>query len=349
MSMKKKVLCVFFLMLYLLTACTLLSRKIEAEMATQVQITERRPISANQSSMTLDALFYEDGVGWLYEVTEGTGWSDGLRSTLVPEERWSYEEFGKFIRFVGGKIYWFVETASRNPVHGGRVEIIDTFETGADRYLFHCPEGIPETLELPETWTVAAQSGSTMLLDVPDGIFPFFQHRTKLLMAIPRSESSRIISLTEAERFLEALPSVVMVFLALLAGLVFWGFACLLSIRIEKNRPFIWINAALVIASLAVMVFILEGIDLPASLLPAGNIFDWKYYEETFALIFGASEAFAVTDLLSVKDHFLAQCFTGFKQGILVILLTILAETGILWIIKWNKKRKRYIGKYLKK
>ena len=225
--MKKKVLCVFFLILYLLISCTFLSQKIEKEMATQAEAQERLPISGSTSSMTLDPLFYEDGLGWLYEVTEGTGWSSGLRTTLVPEERWSYEEFGRFLRFVGGRKYLFVNTASRHPIHGGTVEIIGQFETGRDRYLFHCPEGIPETFELPETWSVAAQTGNTMLLDVPDGTFPFFQHRVKVLTGIPKSESSRIISLTEVERFLEELPSAAMVFVALIAGVVCWGYSCL--------------------------------------------------------------------------------------------------------------------------
>ena len=347
--MKKKVLCVFFLILYLLIACTLLSRKIEEEMATQAEILERLPIGGSTSSMTLDPLFYEDGVGLLYEVTEGTGWSSGLRTTLVPEERWSYEEYGRFLRFVGGRNYWFVNTASRHPIHGGRVELIETFETGSDRYLLYCPEGIPETLKLPDTWSVAAQSGDTILMDVPDGTFPFFQHRAKLLTGIPKSENSRFLSLTEAEQFLEELPSAAMVFAALIAGVVLWGFNCLLSIRVEENKALIWINAALVIASLGGMVFVLNGIDLPASMLPAENIFDWQYYREELSLIFGALEDFALTDLLNTRDRLFMQCLETFQHGILVILIVLFMETVVLCIIKWNKRRKRYIGKYLKR
>lgn len=347
--MKKKVLCAFFLILYLLIACTLLSKKIEREMATQVEILERLPIAGSTSSMTLDPLFYESGVGWLYEVTEGTGWSEGLRSTLVPEERWSYEEFGRFLRFVGGRKYSFVNTASRQPIHGGQVEIIASFISGSDRYLLYCPDGIPEALELPESWSVTARNENTMLLDVPDATFPFFQHRVKLLAGIPKLENSRIISLTEAELFLEALPSAVMVLAALLAGVVFWGFACVLSIHAEENKAAIWFNAALAMASLGIMVFVLNGVDLPASMLPAENIFDWQYYNEELSLIFDALEAFAVTDLLAAKDRLFAQCLDTAQKGSILVLAVLFLETSILCITKWKNQRRRYIGKYLNK
>ena len=92
--------------------------------------------------------------------------------------------------------------------------------------------------------------------------------------------SDEAYSLTEAEEFLSQLPRLALVPALLLLGFEFWGWGCL------QRRGIVWVNILAAGITLAAIALILSRIDLPASLLPGGNIFDFSHYTEEFSLMF---------------------------------------------------------------
>lgn len=350
MSMKKSVLCIFSLILYLLAVCTMLSQKIETEMATRVQISVRTAAGSASPTNQPTRVLFSDGEGdHLYEVMEGTGWSPGLRIHEIPEERWKvgYQRGGSYVEINGGSDYRFVESASRQPPDGKRAVIVEEFETVHDQYLYFYPEGMPAEYELPENAELAARSGNALLMNMEQGSLPFFQHTAKKLTA-STEKADRAFSLTEVRQFLGELPCAAMVSMTLIAGIAFWGAACLFGIRGDR-KAFIWINAVFMLTSLVLMAFTLRDIELPASMLPADNIFDWRYYREELSLIFSALQDFGMSDIPDMGNRIFEQCAAFMSQGMLLIFSVLLIEALSLWLIIWSQKRKRYVGKYLKR
>lgn len=350
MTMKKRVLCFFSLILYLLTACGLLSQKIEAEMATQVLLSLRTAAgSLSPTSQPLRVLFTDEGDDHLYEVVDGTGWNSGLRIREIPEGFWTIGyAIGPYVAIPGGRDYRFVESASRQPPEGKLARIIEEFEITDDRYLLLFPEGVPESMALPENTAVIAQSRNALLLDVPNAELPFFEHRAKTL-SDTLGAAERVFSLTETEQFLTALPAIALTALLLASALILWAFSCLLSIRPEQHKGLIWFNAALILASLYALLRVLGSFDLPASLLPARNILDWQHYADTLSLIFGTLETFAdnAQGLLTLKAQAFAQSAQILQWGFLATLALVLTEALLLFFRSHRRKKPRYAGKYL--
>ena len=116
--MKKTVLCIFSLVLFLLVACTILCAEIEDTMMTHAIIKQE---SGNEFEVKLQpSSIFEDMMGThLYEMTEGVGWNTGLRAVEVPEgyynaEALSASSFGKWD---------YIMSASRQPREGERIMV----------------------------------------------------------------------------------------------------------------------------------------------------------------------------------------------------------------------------------
>ena len=348
--MKKKVICVFSLILYLLVACTILSNWIETEMMTQVKISERQN-RGDSFTFGQSALFSDGEEDHLYEVIDGTGWNSGLRSRELSPSQWYSDAYGK-VQFDGSEqTYRFIVSASRQPQEGDEVAVIESFEKAEDQYLCIYSDGIPEEIVLPKNTEIDAQSETVLLLNQKEAEFPFFEQTAKGLTDT-MAAADQIISLTESEQFLTGLPSLALAAMILLAGVVLWAFTCLLSIHSEGNKWRIRLNAVIMIALLGYLAFLLQTVELPASMLPAENIFDLQFYSEKFTAIFSSLDA------LSSESH---SVVTAYQTAItdsrkltqnsgIVILAFILAESMVLLIRSWlSKRKKKYVGKYLRK
>lgn len=351
MSMKKKVLCFFSLVLYLLAACTMLSEKIEEEMTTLVQIDFRKAAgSFDPTSQSMDSLFTDEAGQHLYEVVDGAGWESGLRIREIPEGVWSLAYARNvYVEVPGGENYRFITSASRQPPEGGLVKIVEKFKTGEDRYLVIYPDTVPEILELPENTEISAQDGNTLLLDMKKAQFPFFEHSVKKL-SDAMGAADRIFSLTEVELFLKELPAAAMTALLILAALILWGYSCLLSAGVQVHRGLLGVNALLILASLGAMHPVLGSIDFPASLLPSGSILDWRHYADTLSCVFSALEALGDTaqPLMELKTQMFTQSAQILYCGLGACLALIFGESLLLWIkALWKRRKKRYVGKYL--
>lgn len=321
--MKKTVLCVFTLIFYLLVVCSIFSQKIEIEMLTQVEIIARKSIGSTLQ-FPLTMLFLDEDGEHFYEVAEGSGWDSGLRSQEISSIAWRADYVQSQIYFNGNvQTYNFIKSASRQPQNGDRVEIIEEYETADDQYLAVFSYGVPQECSLPSNAKVAAQNENALLLNMTDAQFPFFQHNAKI-SSITTDLAEHIFSVTEVEQFLEELPAVATVLALLILGVILWAFSCCLSIRALDSKKILWLNVVIVVASLFFMSHRLQGIDLPASILPRSNIFDFAHYKEELTLIFDSLRGLGIT------DHSIFQTAAQVKEQCLQILRYFtLAAVGI--------------------
>lgn len=350
--MKRKVLCVFSLILFLLIFCTFLSMKIEVEMLTQVEV---KTIKASKTyfgniELPISVLFKDEYQTHLYEVVEGTGWESGMRIQEIASQQYLVSEENQLVTMSPGNDYTFVLTASRQPNYGELVEIVEDIETAPDTYLVYYPNGVPEYESLPAQTALLSQSENTLLLSVEEATFPFFEHRAKNVLTPIGDSGMRVFSLSEAEDFLNQLPLLTMLALLLVVPVMFWAASCIFSCW-DRSRAAVLLNAVLIALALCALPQLLERIDLPASLLPGGNILDWKYYEEEFSLLFGALAQFADAgrDLLLLKANMAADSFRIMWVALLITAAVLIAEGVIIRLAaKPFVHKKKYAGKYVK-
>lgn len=350
--MKKKLLYLGALVLYLLVACTMLSQKIEEEMATQVLIQEHSVVNRYSAggSMAADALFYVEGEPMLFEVVEGNGWESGTRLRLLEPDKWEYMP-GKypFLRFAGGRVYHFVETASRTPVEGGMAKAIDGFESEEDSYLLLCPDGLPEGWTPPENWQVLQEKETALLLAVSEEETPFFQHRAKFRAGLAEKEKIELFSLSETAEFLEQLPGVGLTAVVLLLPLVLWLLSAFLLGDPGKYRVSLAVNGIVAATAVAVLPKLLGRISFPASMLPPESILDIAWYRTRFGGLFAAMEAFGDGSLrarwLEIAGQLEQMLLAGIFAGIAIALMQWLVTEIVTAVRNWRSRR--YRGKYL--
>ncbi|MBQ8280196.1 MAG: hypothetical protein IJZ23_10175 [Roseburia sp.] len=290
--MKKNVIYIFSLILYLLIACTIVSQKIELEMCTQVEVSERRYTGRGGGtfSSSTDVLFEDEEGQHLYEIVEGSGWKSGQRIGEISTSIWSGDGYGK-LSIPNGRSYTLVESASRAPEEGAAVLIVEVpgrtrfYVPLSDRYLVCYPDGVPEEFVLPENSSVISKSDTAVLLDMSDIIYPFFEHRAKKLSISFEGDDCRIFSMTEIESFLEQLPKVAVLGVYLFLPVFIWMCSGMLIKESAKYRELLLLNAGMVVIFLLTTMGVLEQIDFPASLLPVDSIFDVSYYVQEFSLI----------------------------------------------------------------
>ena len=98
--MKRRVLCIFVLILWGLVFCTMLSVRIEQLMIPEVVLTQA---DENEPSphIALDSLFFDDTGMHLYRPREGTGWETGTRIYEEEINNYSVGENQLDLKFFG--------------------------------------------------------------------------------------------------------------------------------------------------------------------------------------------------------------------------------------------------------
>lgn len=351
MNMKKKVLCIFSLILYLLVACTIISHWIEDQMMTQVTISERKN-RGDGFSFKQSVLFTDDQGKHLYEIIDGTGWNSGLRASMLPDASWYINAINSAVEYDGNnQSYRFITSASRMLTEGDPVEVVESIRKADDQYLCIFTDGIPEELILPKNAEIAAQNETVLLLSMTQVEFPFFEHTAKGLTDTT-AVADKIISLTETEQFLAALPSFTLVTMILLTGVILWAFTCFLSIRSEDNKWLIRINVLIMIGLLCSLAISLRTIDLPASILPPENIFDLDFYQGEFITIFCAIDTLASESHDVVTTYWVtADDSKNLMQNCCVVMIAFIAVESIVSATRNStlKRRTKYVGRFEKK
>lgn len=332
--MKKNVLYVFSLLLYILVVCTLASQKIETEMTTLAQVREldSAQYSGKDVEMNLTVLFTDEEGGYhLYEVVDGTGWESGLRFQEISGAYWTMNPVTNIVKLTVDRDYRLVLSASRQPQPGDAAEILGRPQTVSDRYLAIYTKELTGELRLPSSATIAAQSGNALLLNMVNVYTPFLEHRAKC-MSVTTDIADRIFSLTDVAQFLENIPLAVLLAVALASPVFIWLYSSVLVRDASRNKGILLANIGLVAGLLCFAVWIMNRIDLPASMLPVSNIFAFDYYSGELSMIFEALRELGdvAPDITGMVDGIRKSALAYAWAGLLLTFAVILTETVIV-------------------
>jgi len=329
--MKRRIVCVCAFVLYLLAVCMLLSFKIEEEMQTQVFI---RPVIVNPKSnglfnLTLDCVFERYPENFLFELTPDTGWQEGLSISLVSGDDYTLDGVTNSAKLITRRDRQIIRHASRFPVPGEKGVPVEQVPI-EDQYLLVYPDRMPPFENHWEGVSLIAEGEYTRLLNVADAPDPFLGDQAREKLYQIQSPEWQVYSLHAAAQFLENLP-----ILALLAGIL-WPMgiigihSCVLIGKPEEyHRVLLW-NIRVEGLLLLVLLSVLCGIDLPASLLPPKSILDIDYFRTEFTAIFEALENLGQQlPIHALRDFAVeqAQC-----------ILFIGTVAPLLWIWMWKEE-----------
>ena len=225
--MKRRVLCIFVLILWGLVFCTMLSVRIEQLMIPEVVLTQADE-SEPSPHIALDSLFFDDTGMHLYRPREGTGWETGTRIYEEEINNYSVGENQLDLKFFGS----YVRYASKPLRSGDEIFVKSDLENRDDTWLAIFPEGIPQ---LSGALTPTAEAENALLFNVTDTPQPFMADRAKSTILpvteLANENAGSFYSLSDVKSFLSQLPLLA----ALLALSLFCGFILSFS-RAERKR-----------------------------------------------------------------------------------------------------------------
>ncbi len=339
--MKRRVVCVFSLILFLLIFCSLLAPSVEREMRTMVEVKHIRQEQKMYNNLVPPlSVQWADGVK-IYQVVEGKGWNTGDRIEEVPQHAYyivynrlpidGYEPEVLRAEIYPGKDFDIVLSASREPTVGDSIVMIKEFREREDIYILCYPGGAANDSGYTNFYTRTAQSGTAQLLIPQKAEEPYVEQRVLYSFRAMEAQSLRVYSVADIRQFYEMLPLVFLLLMCLVMGLSLWGYSCILAKR-EMGRGRILRNAVFCVGLLGAVPLIASQINLPASLLPKENILDFAYYRKEFRQIFGALESMG-SDLLRPEHN---RC-GWICAGILAAAVLLMA---VLVFIDCRKKAK---------
>lgn len=340
--MKRKSICAFLLIFWVLLVCTIFTYRIEEWMTPWVEITtENSNRDTGEFYLPLDVLVYENDSPVLYEVVQGDGWESG--SQVRPYSPANYAVLPGRVSISISSSYGYLHYSTKGFRNLDVVNVVsEPMERGADFWLAVSNQKMPELGDLPRTMRVEAKTENTLLLSVEGTRLPFMAGRAKSEIPFaekaaftdPQAEET-VYSLGDTEQAVAALPRLALLLLFLLVPLILWGYSCFLTKEARKNRAFLLINGGLAAALLIGLPFFLSTIDLPSSLLPRINILEFGHYAEEFREIFtalnGLSAAGSQTAAAALQTASRSSlCFFAILLGGVLLAAALVAVEAIL-------------------
>lgn len=318
--MKRKVLCFFSLLLIFLLFFTLVSPKVEEEMATLAETKIADGRGTYNVAVGAIAIDWGSEEEVLFNIIEGKGWTSGLRLAEIPPR--AYTRYKDHIEIGPGTRYWYVYSASRKPVSGGTVRAVD-IKYRNDTYLIYHPASVGELNILPNTMKVLNRAENVALLSNWNGAYPFFEHNMWYTFKETVGQEVRIYSMHDVEQFTKALPWIAGVISALLCSILLWGGTWILT-REDGCSKKVWMgNIGLIGLLLGAVPLLYSLFDLPASLMPREFILDISHYVEEFRRI--------MQSMASMGDYRVYNWLTQATMVSTVILgVSILLAVGLL-------------------
>ena len=347
--MKRKSLCAFCLVLWVLIVCSIFSYRIEEWMIPWVDtVGIQSDMDTFGYFLPLDALVYEEDRPVLYEVAEGSGWESGKQVKEVSEA---------FYAVLPDQI--MVYAPSSNPyLHYAskefrNLEVVNVtaqpLERAEDVWLLVAPPGTVPMDKLPRSMELEAQSEEGTLILAKSARQPFIAGRAKndiLLWQIDAPADAHLgwelYSLTEVEKMLAALPLLGVLLAGMLFSIGLWVLSCFLSKNALQNRVLLLSNMGICAALLVGLPFFLKTITLPSSLLPRMNLFEAAHYDTEFREIFST-----LTGLANVGSQTAAKTLASADQakllffGILLLGIVLLAAVIFAEIVFARKQSGR--------
>lgn len=339
--MKRKVVCVFSLVLFLIAFCTILSPWVSREMQTQVEVKKiTGNVTLRNPNVAGSAIRFQETDDILFQIVEGEGWQSGSRVQEV--SRWSYQNQHSHVSINAGTKLDVILSASRQPVAGQAVEVVEEFTEGEDTFLIVWDkDSLFFHTSYPSSFKWIAGNETTILASFHKAKFPYFEHRylntvkdlvaptTNITIDPDTGELTEekatapdvsIFSMTETGQFLESLPYVAGIGMLLIFGIFLWVYGCILS-RKGWKKPLR--NVCLGAAALGGLHILLGCIDLPATMLPQKSILDISHYVEKLSLI--------RRELAAIESTILDDAFATAARGCaLVAGIGIAAVAAIL-------------------
>lgn len=294
--MKRRVVCAFSLLFWLILLCTVFSARVEQLMMPVVEI-EEFGVSGPDVSISADALFYDESGAHLYGVSPGFGWESGMRVYEASADSYS----------LSGTRLWnldmgrYVLYATRAPDLGGLVEIREEpFLYMDDTWVAVYPDGVTAYSLPRDNMSVSAQTDTALLIAAPGADYPFMADRARTSLEKNKDEAyyeeppnCTVYSLNDLYRFADSLLLLAALAVAVLLSLAVWWRCCGLSRDRKKNRRALLLHIGLGALLLVCILLIAQLVDMPSSLLPKSRITDFGYYATTCSALFSALHALA--------------------------------------------------------
>lgn len=281
--MKRNCLRVGSLLFLLLALLTILVHRVEVWMLPQVETASIQvEESTSVSYLPLDALGADGSGQGLYQVVQQGGWSEGAVALPVDPGEYTVFPARVVLEICQGP---YIRYASKGFRDGDLVEVLSSSREREDEYwLAVFPSGTLSLEEADRTLVVEAQSSGCALFLAQGAQQPFMPGRAlaKLFPAQKTPVDCRVYSLAEVEDFFACLPYLCAAAGLAVGALLLWVWSWKL-----RGRALAW-NAAWAAALLVAVFFLLQGVALPSSLLPRGNVFDFSHYTQEFSQIFAA-------------------------------------------------------------
>lgn len=300
--MKRKVLCIFSLLAYLLLFCNVFAPMAQREMTVLADVKEVKKNTNFNTNLPGYASQWGEEEG-VYQIVEGAGWNTGSRVKEIDPQyyRIDKDQTGKAMHFIlAPGEYDVIVSASRMPQVGDLVESVEVEESPGEKLILYLPEGGGIFKPLQNNFTVLQQGEKGILMDTMGIKTPYFEHR--MLQGLSNrieAKGMRVYSYSDAESFLRYLPLLALMGGLLLAGVILWGGTCLLT---QKQYPsvLLWINVGAIGLTLLPMLIVTKAVDLPASLMPSDSILNISHYCSEFSNIFAAMESVGDQSLQSL-------------------------------------------------
>lgn len=354
--MKRRVICIFTLIFWMIALSTFLSIRIEKWMTpviSTVEAEEAGKDAAGNSTYTIpaDALIYDDMGMHLYRTREGSGWERGRRVYEVDMSQYWVEGDSLKMDYSGT----YIRYATRTLRVGEEVRLPESvFLTEDDNWIAVFPEGIPEYELKDDKMSVETKTETSMIVCAPEAAAPFMEDRARSTVIVEKEDfewyephTSSFYSLGDLKAFMKNI-----VLLGVLAAMMFftiilWAWSFLLSRDYMKNKKLLTINGGTAAGLLALSPLLLHFIDLPASLLPQYHITDFPHYSRVFGKLF--EELNRLTD---AGSEIAAAAIRQAEWSLMLffIILTLGIVCGIAWIlaeIAFGKGKRK--GKHLAK
>ncbi len=328
--MKRKYV-VAVLLIYVLIACTFFSVKIEKTMMTQV--TAVTVDSVEKVEIPITALFRDENGQYLYHAEEGVGWLEGLRAQECEDNTYTVDYYRQV---VDGSSLWdqtVILSASRQPKIGEKVNVLEQRETVTDLYLFVYPEGVPASLSESTNANLTLQSLNAALIEVSDAQMPFLEHDVKNQFEAYQREGWKAYSLQSVEKMAESFPKAILAFVLFLIPVMLLLLTCILP---QTGSKLLWINIGASAVALVGIFALLSSIDLPPSLVPVDNIFDFTHYTNILSEIESALAQLQYGNTLDIMRQSAASSVWVAIIGCGVAALLLMAE-----VLLWKTQRRK--------
>lgn len=328
--MKRRVICIFSLVFWLIALSTFLSIRIEEWMTPVISTLDAKRSGERLFEFPADGVVYDEtGMMHLYCSFEGSGWEKGQRVHDIGNNILYIEGDNVIIDFGGDCIRY----STRALREGEAVTKPKKFERANDTWVAVFPDGVPEC-EPAMNVTIAETTDNLLVVNAENANIPFMEGYARTLINPEKDEdyyfqepNSSVYSLNELKQFMDCMVLLGILMAAILFVVVDWAWSFIVSRDYKKNAKLLMINGGAALVLLALSPLLLHFVNLPQSMLPQFHITDFAHYSAEF------SKIFSVLDTLAANGSSIAAESLAYAEGRMVLFFILCAMGIVLGIV----------------